>query len=229
MPRPKKFTSFASEIVNNADINSEGVDALMQAYWDENSCALCNHAHCMCSKKTEGLNASQKAIDSISRLMSTSPYLGALLGREFEYDNPSSKVLAMNVLFGSPLVGFDNTTDGEPEVGGGHMGLVSRHFLRQGIFKCVQYEWALAMDGHVCSFINIENIIVCAQSLVQGFFTVEGKQTKRFKQWALRILKELQAFESEDFDILYIWITLFFDIMCVKLYFRPTSVITPVV
>ena len=59
---------------------------------------------------------------------------------------------------------------------------------------------------------------------MQGFFTVEGKQTTKFKKWAATILKELQEFESEDFDILYIWITLFFDIMYVELHFHPSNV-----
>ena len=141
MPRPGKFTSFGSEIMNNAALDSEGVEARVKAYWDENSCALCNHVHCMCSKEGEGLAGSQAAIDSISRLMSTSPYLGALVGKEFSYDNPASKVLRMSVLFGSPLAGYDNTTHDEPEVGGEYTESVPRHFVHGGSFKYSAHEW----------------------------------------------------------------------------------------
>ena len=107
----------AASMLNKATANADAVNqALVKDHWNENSCALCNHEHCMCSD-TSKESGSQQAVDSISRLISTSPYLNALAGKEFSFDNPKSKVIVMNILFGSPLPGFDNTTQGEPEVG----------------------------------------------------------------------------------------------------------------
>ena len=89
-------------------------EAITKSHWDESSCALCNHQHCTCSWTEQ--SGSQQAVDSVSRLVSTSKYLGALAGKEFSYDNPKSQVLLMSYSFGGPLSGYFNSTDGEPQV-----------------------------------------------------------------------------------------------------------------
>ena len=50
---------------------------------------------------------------------------------------------------------------------------------------------------------------------LQGFSLVFGDQTTEFKKWALTILSELDTFKSDDFEVIYVWVVLFFDIMYV--------------